>query len=652
MTREQFWNIQGGWLFYTLAAVALIVFTAGIVHRVWAWRAAGKNFAFPGISGVWTFLRDGLLGKRIFRNDPQAGIVHQSIQWGFGLLFLGTLVLAVDHYVVAFLKGGAYLIFSFVLEIAGLLVLFGILWALIRRLVLRVPRLETRTADLLPLAWLLLIVVTGFGVEAARLAAQPQDESLVSFTGFWVAQALPSGESARSLHVGLWWTHALLSLGFIAYLPYGKVFHALAAPTRMYLRGDGLPGAVPETDIATGGFSLHTAVGMDACVRCGRCVVKCPATLAGEGFSPRDAVQRGSRYARLKNSPWYRLPYLKPKAEQELQTLKLASEQAVWHCSTCGACVEQCPNYVSPLDFLRESRATVIEEGVNVPGLVSGALEGLYKRHNPWQAPKSKRDKWAKGLDVKNIPKDGEADLLYFVGCTTSFDTRAQEMARSLVAVMNHLGEDFGILGSKEPCCGDAARTLGEQGLFQELRSDTRNILEMYGVKKLFTTSPHCFHTLTNYYPITEGKQDKRVLAQHYTQVLDDRIKRGLLTFTRTLDRLVTFHDPCYLGRHNNIFEEPRNVIRAIPGARLVEMRSHHRDSLCCGGGGGRMWQEIQGEKKIAELRIEQALETGAQVLVTACPFCLIMLEDARKTAGAEDILEVKDLSELAAEAI
>ncbi len=653
MTREQFWNIPHSGLFYLLATAAVAVFVLGVLHRLSGWRGSTPGHRLsPTRSGIRALFAEALGGRRLLRGDLRAGIMHQCIMWGFLALFLGTILLAIDHYFYRFLRGAPYGLFSFLLDTAGLALIVGTGWALVRRIVIRVPRLDLGPGDTLLLVWLLAVGLSGFCVEASRLAVAPDGERTVSYVGFALASLFPHGPAAPTVHRTVWWVHAVLSLGFIGWLPFGKLFHVLTAPANLYLQQQPFSLEVEEAR-TSGRLSLESHVAADACTRCGRCVVECPADMAGETFTPRSALQHASLEARAARSPLYRIPFLRGRIEQKIA--KAAPGDPVgypWHCTTCGACAEVCPSRIAPLDYIRELRGLVVEDGRSMPGGVMDALESLYKQNNPWNAPKSKRGRWAKDLGVKDFTKGGRADLLYFVGCTTSFDTRAQEMARSLAAILSLLEVDFGILGKDEPCCGDAARVLGEAGLFGELRTNSLNIFEYYSVRKLFATSPHCFHTLRKEYARSGTDPERMPEVRHYTQLLADYLRDGKLAFSRKIEKTVTFHDPCYLGRHNDVFEEPRSLINAIPGVELREMRHHHRNSLCCGGGGGRMWQEIQGERKISELRIQEAVETGASTLVTACPYCLIMLEDARKTAGVEDRIVVQDLSELVAEAL
>jgi Fe-S oxidoreductase len=322
-------------------------------------------------------------------------------------------------------------------------------------------------------------------------------------------------------------------------------------------------------------------------------------------------------------------------------------DEKIWYCTTCRACLEVCPVYGATFEAVMKQRILAVEEGTHVPSLMNQTLEKLFKYDNPWESSKRNRGAWAEGMDLVDLTKRGaEAEFCYFVGCTTSFDDTAKGIALSFSKILQAAGVSFGILGKKEPCCGDIARRAGELGLFVEQREKCLDLFDKYDITEVVTSSPHCFHTFRNEYPEAPFK------TRHYSLVLRELIAQGKLRFKVGEKTTVTYHDPCYLGRYNHIFDEPREIIRSIPGLDLVEMAHHRADSLCCGGGGGRMWQDIKGEIKMSDVRIKEAEITGAKILVTACPLCRIMLEDARKAAGLNEILQVMDLNELVLQAL
>ncbi|MBW1672290.1 MAG: (Fe-S)-binding protein [Deltaproteobacteria bacterium] len=383
-------------------------------------------------------------------------------------------------------------------------------------------------------------------------------------------------------------------------------------------------------------LSLADVVFYDSCMRCGRCVQECPSANARESFSPRDFVQAAGH--RL----WQ--GHFRFGAIRWLDRAMLIDDRGAWNCTTCAACLEVCPVYGSAFKTVLRNRTALIMEGKEVPDLMNQTLERLFNYENPWISSKREKISWTKGLGIPILAKEGmEMPLCYFVGCTTSVDARAQGLAKSFSLILKNAGVNFGILGEKEPCCGDIARVVGEVGLYQEKIENCLNLFSQYGIKDVVTSSPHCLYTLSS------ESNGKGFRVRHYVLLLRELIVQGKLRLKSLSKLTVTYHDPCYLGRHNRIFEEPRDVIRSIPGIRLVEMAHHGPNSLCCGAGGGRMWQgkELDGEMRMSEIRIREAQATGAEVLITACPLCLIMLEDSLKTAGLEGKLKVMDLNEL-----
>jgi Fe-S oxidoreductase len=449
----------------------------------------------------------------------------------------------------------------------------------------------------------------------------------------------------------------LLCLFLIAYFPFSRLFHSLAGPLNVYLSSQQGPficaGDIPSDGLL---FSFRDMIRFSACTECGRCNEVCPCTSAMEPFSPREFISQANDFTKFRFNPFYRIKWFRERCLKTISGGSDISTEQIWYCTTCGACLEVCPIHIGAFDPIRRARTAEIEKGSRVPPLLIRSLETLYMYDNPWERSKKKRDEWPGDLNIPDLTKGAKSEICYFVGCTTSFDTRAVSLARAFVKIMDHAGVNFGTLGQKETCCGDIAQRVGEDGLFEEQMEKVLDIFSEYKITDIVTSSPHCFNMFKNEYP---GYQDLKKAGQsvsyrvrHYTQVLAELLDRGLIRPKSPLEYKVTYHDPCYLGRYNHIYEEPRRIIRSIPGIRFVEMAHFGPDSLCCGGGGGRMWEELEGEKKLSEIRIREAADTGAAVVITACPYCLIMLEDALKSADLDDRLKVMDLNELLAEAL
>ena len=318
------------------------------------------------------------------------------------------------------------------------------------------------------------------------------------------------------------------------------------------------------------------------------------------------------------------------------------SQDVLWSCTTCSTCGLRCPKGLSPFEFLIDMRSMAVEEG-QIPPTLRDALESVFKNGNPWDRIRSKRTEWAQGLNIKHISQG--AEILYYVGCTASYDPRIQEVAKSLVKCLQKAGVDFGILGEEENCCGNEVYGVGEKGLFEFLVEENMKLFNKYGVKRMVTTCPHGYNTFKNRYGQTSFE------VQHHSQLLANLIENGKLKLSKELNKKVIYHDPCFLGKQNGIYDEPRKVIESIPGVELLEFDRSRERSLCCEGGGGRMWVDIPGPR-LAEIRVQNAVDAGAEILAVACPFCLLTLEDAVKTTGFEEKIKVMDIAELLALAL
>jgi len=318
-------------------------------------------------------------------------------------------------------------------------------------------------------------------------------------------------------------------------------------------------------------------------------------------------------------------------------------DEDIWRCTTCGRCQDRCPRGVKQIDVGVSLRRMASEYEVFPLSVKSArtARAGLISEGNPLQFDQKKRGDWAKGLDVKPFTDDME--VLYFAGCYLSFDPRMKKVATATVNILNKAGVNFGILGEKENCCGESIRKIGSEDVFKKLAKENIKTFIDNGVKKIIVSSPHCFHTFKNEYPEFMVKFE----VIHITQYISELINEGRLELTGEYGKKVTYHDPCYLGRHNDIYEAPRDVLKEILGLALVEMSDSRRDSLCCGGGGGRIWMDTPKDERFSDLRLRQAMEVGAEVLVTACPYCITNFEESRLNLEFEEVIEVKDITEI-----
>jgi len=363
------------------------------------------------------------------------------------------------------------------------------------------------------------------------------------------------------------------------------------------------------------------------CVQCGKCTASCPVSLKSDLQIRRlvyDAIRgHGGNFG--------------------------GERKGIWDCTTCGTCELRCPKSTKPVDFICELRSYVIEKG-KIPATLRTALESVFKHKNPWNKPAVKRTDWAKEINIKRFDNNDKSDMLLYIGCTPSYDPRCQKIPVSLVKIFNNLNIDFGILGNEECCCGNEMKKMGEFGLFEYLAEENISMFKKYGVKKIVTISPHCYNTFKNDYQ----EFDTEFEVKHYTEYLSEHAEAGKLRLNKSdPSRVVVYHDPCYLGKRNKIFDAPRKLLSNIKGIELKEFDRAKERSVCCEGGGGKMWLEsAPGVERLGEQRVREAVELGADTIATSCPFCLINLEDAVKTTNNEEKIRVMDVAELVAEAL
>lgn len=658
MTREVFWNVGGlsQLAFYMLSVLALAVFLLGVIRIAMVWRSAGSDRRRRDLAAsAATAVLDSLLGRRIFRGDLFGGLAHLSIMWGWIFLFAGTVLLTIHHDLVPFLFGGVYLTYSLVLDAAGALFIVGALLAAYRRFVRRTNGVRSGLDDLAILVLLSVIAVTGFLSEGLRLASTGTAGQEWSPVGDLVAATL-AGRLARAeaIHPAIWWLHALAALGLVAYIPFSKLFHMLAAPASLYMAG-ARPEVltVEEREHLKGTFDLTQMISMDACTRCNRCETVCPAYAAGEPLSPRELVLSLKAYQRRTSAPERRWITRDGNGKNGPGIEEAVPRGECWYCTTCIACAERCPVGINPAEMAREVRAALLEGGRRVPKSIRDVLNTIGKHGNPWEASSPRRFAWLKSLEAKDIARGDSAELCYFVGSVASGDERNQDVARAMARVLTAAGVDFGVLGREEAYSGEDARRLGEDGLFEAMLESNYETLKEFEVTDLVTTSPHNLHTLSREYPALRERLKidgaPSLSVRHHAELLANLLQEGRLRLSRRLEKVATYHDPCYLGRHTGIYDAPRQVLAAVPGLRLVEMGRNRKDSFCCGGGGGRLWMESDAERRISGIRVEEAARTGAGLIVTACPYCLSMLTDAVTVAGLADRIAVKDIAEVVA---
>jgi Fe-S oxidoreductase/nitrate reductase gamma subunit len=598
------------------------------------------------------------------------------IYFGFLVLLGVTTVLEIDHQVppaLKFLHGDVYRAYAAVGDIAGIVFTGGVIWAIIRRYVQRPYRIriKSKPEHAIGLGVLLAIGVTGFTTEMFRIAESQaagvnMDHEKWSVLGYPLAQ-LVNGWSVSSLdttHQVMWVAHVLAFIAFLIILPITMLRHMFTSPLNMYLkdreRPKGAMKAMPnltETSLETFGahvvedFTWKQLLDLDACTMCGRCTSVCPAHATGKPLDPREIVLKSGEVmaATASHARGGKVtPPLSVDSEITISANSLferITSEEIWACTSCKACDEICPVNIEILDKILDMRRYLSLMESDFPAELGNAYRAMENQGNPWGMSQSDRGEWAKDLDV-TVLDPGAAfnhEYLYWVGCAGSFDDKNKKVTQSMAKLLKRAGIDVAILGPSEMCTGDSARRSGNEYLFQMLAMPNIEMLNGMGVRKIITQCPHCFNTLANEYPQFGGTYE----VIHHSQLLEHLIDSGKLDISdATLEERITYHDSCYLGRHNDVYMAPRNVVASIKGVDVVEMPRNGTKGMCCGAGGARMWMEETIGTKVNDERAAEAISTGASRVATACPFCYIMLDDGVKGAGKEEHeVKVADIS-------
>ena len=653
--RDTFWNVPG-WAqvaLYVGALVAIAVFAYGMWQRITLWRAGGPENRFDHVPQRLRLVALHALGQARTLSQAYPGVMHATMFWGFLALFMGTVLATVDYDITLplfgykLLKGDFYLCYETVLDLFGLFFVIGLGMAVWRRFVVRPDKVDPTARFAAVLALLFVINVTGFVMEAARLAVVQPAWARWSPVGYALGQTMlaagMSEAALRSTHLSVWIFHAVLALGFIAIIPYSYFVHLITTPLNIFfakLTPRGAIAAIPNIEEAEAlgvskleEFSWKRRLDFDACVECGRCQAACPAYLSGTALSPKRIIVKLKRHLHGELAGPIHGELIKP--------------EELWACTTCMACVQECPAFIDIVDTIIDLRRYLaLSEGA-LPSTAPQSLQNIQRAGNPWGLPAGERLAWAQGLDVPVLEEGMDVEYLYWVGCSASYDRRNQAIARAVVKILKAAGVSFAVL-AEERCHAEVARRLGEEYLYQTVAQENIENLNRYGVRKVITHCPHCFNTIKNEFPQFGGTYE----VVHHSVLIQELIASGRIKPKKTLDATVVFHDSCYLGRYNGIMDAPRDVARAVPGLRVIDPPRTRERGLCCGGGGGHMWMEVKSEKRVNVIRVGELLATRANVVGTACPFCLAMVDLGRKVKEAEETLAVKDVSELVAESL
>jgi Fe-S oxidoreductase/nitrate reductase gamma subunit len=662
-TREICWNIRHAWLMYVLLFPALGVAGWGFVRRVARWRRArpGLRLDRP-LARLGLVLRHALMQQRLAR-AAYPGVMHLAVFAAFLVLTVATTVVMLDYDLgTSIMRGGFYLWFqSLAVDVFGLAMLVGLGMALARRLSRGSPELVRSREATAVLALLLAIVVTGFLLEGWRIAATADPWGKWSPAGALVASASAavfSTSALRAAHEWTWWLHLGLVLGLLAWAPYGRLLHVVTAPLAVFFGNlDGHAEALSAVDLESDErfgarelADLHAKdlIDLDACTECGRCTAACPAARAGKALSPRDLILelRNQMHSRGKAGAG---------GEGETPALtaagRAASVEAIWQCTTCAACLEACPVLIEQMPKLVEARRFLVMEEAEMPDAIAAALTSLEQRGHPFPGTAFSRVDWAAGLDVPMLAELGngaQLDVLLWVGCAGALVERNHGAVRALAALLARAGVRFAILGREERCTGDLARRVGNELLFERLARANLALFARYGVRRIVTACPHCLTALRDDYAALGGELE----VVHHSELLAELLRARRLVVTTPLEHVATYHDPCYLGRYAGGYDGPRELLAAATGGEPLEMAESRRSALCCGGGGGMSFVEEPAAQRVNRLRARQVLETGADVVGAACPFCLPMLEDGVTALAQGNRPRVADVAELLWDAV
>ena len=670
--RTVFGNIPDAYkiIFYTVTPLLLVFGAWNFASRTKNWERGQPDRRELRQDNAHRRVKDwraGVMMQTLLR-DPAAGIMHSLLYYGFFVLLGVTTTLEIDHQLpddLKFLHGGTYQGFAFVGDVAGVLYLTGVIWMIVRRYVQKPYRIriKSKPEHAIVLGVLLAIGLTGFAAEIFRIAesGRPEFEQW-SIIGYPLSGLVDDIDSIAGWHQAIWISHVLSFFAFLIILPITMLRHMFTSPLNMYLkdkdRPKGAMRAMPdlmETELETFGateiadFTWKQLLDPDACTMCGRCTSVCPAHATGKPLDPREIVLKTGEVMSATGAHGAVSPPIGVDVDITVKAdsvFERITTEELWSCTSCKACDEICPVNIEILDKILDMRRYLTLMESDFPSELGGAFRGMENNANPWNMNNGERGDWALNLDGVEIvdPSDAfEHDYLYWVGCAGSFDDKNRKVSEATSKLLNRAGIDFAILGPSEMCTGDSARRSGNEYLWQMLAAQNIETMDGMGVKKIITQCPHCFNTLKNEYPQVGGNYE----VIHHSQFLEELIDSGQLDMSDArLDERVVYHDSCYLGRHNDVYQAPRRVIGSLAGVEIVEAPRNGTKGMCCGAGGARMWMEENTGKKVNDERAEELVETGASRIATACPFCFIMMDDGVKAQGIEeDEVKVADIS-------
>lgn len=615
-----------------------------------------RNFLRRTRPGAHDFFIHAIGQLRVLRK-AYPGIMHLLIFWGVTIQVIGTAInlmqmaLFVPFVELPFPRGAGYYAYELIMDLAGVAILLGVGMAAFRRFVLRPKTLETTWDDIYALVLLTLIPLVGFTTEGLRLLSAAPPWAHWSPVGNLVANLLNalgvSPDGAMVIHPYFVVAHVILGLTLLASIPFTKLRHLFSAPLNIILHSRREQGAlekiedIEETEVLgvgdVGEFTSQQLLSFDACTKCGRCEEACPASTSGMDYSPRAFIQN------LRATMVDKLVTGNGNSDKELIG-EIISEETPWACTTCGACMDRCPVFIRPVDEIIDLRRYQTLTTGDIPKSVADTLRNMERQGNPWGMPPEDRVAWAQGLGVRELMPGEETDVLLFLGCAFAYDDRNKKVAQAFIRLLQKAEVDFAILGLDESCCGETARRLGHEYIFQVFAEQNIEAFGQVKFNRIVTQCPHCFNTLKNEYPQMGGDY----MVQHYAEYLAelDLPWNTISNNGNGVQGKLSYHDSCYLGRYNDIYRQPRKLLQQAR-VETVEMRRHNAESLCCGGGGGHMWMETDADTRINQLRLQDALDVQADIVTTACPYCLLMFDDAIRSKGIGEQVRVMDIAEV-----
>ncbi len=686
-------NIIFHLIFTILFLVANFVFFKAIAYRLGLVFSGQKAHfhedvrEYPNLGfRLKSLFENVILQKKNFQ-EPIRGIMHSFIFYGFIIYAIHTtdqMVAGVfgywlnDPYSFSLLGFSPTIshVYEALVQSISLAVLVGLGFFAYRRWVKKAKGLDIPSTPsaivIIMITILMFSTLLGEGAKVVSESYSIKSGSLregfsiaVALSYLWSALGVEGAKADLAYHV-MWWVHILTVFSFMLYVPTSKHAHLIFAPINYFLATDTPKGALSKLNLedenALWGankvqdFPFPNLLDGLACIECGRCQVQCPANRTGKVLNPK-AIIVELKHALMEKMPQVVEARKSGKSAEEIMGLETnvignyISEEAIWGCTTCYACVQACPVGNNQVTAIVEMRRHLVLAESKFPTELQGAFVNMENNSNPWGMGAHTRADWAQGLGVKTMAEHPNAEILYWVGCAGAFDERSKKTAQAFVKIMQKAGVDFAILGTEENCSGDSARRGGNEYLYQTLAQTNVDTLNSYNVKKIVTACPHCYNTIKNEYPQFGGNYE----VKHHSEFIHELIQQRKINVQLSEEdkkREIAYHDPCYLGRYNDKYEEPREIVRTVSNQNLKEPVDHHTKSLCCGAGGAQMWMEEQNTDRVNFKRTNQLLDTGASTIAVACPFCMTMITDGVKNAEKIDTVKVKDIAELVAEKI